>query len=213
MKKKLFVEYSQVNLTRLSEEQLKTESAEKDGAVSGWTAPVWKLDQLNLNGRVYSTELAKRIVAQNAVTGSCDGHDPDFHAEYQNYKAVSKNPSIKDGQLWVDIYIVDEDYARLLDKLVAQGMAIGVSSVGYGETDQDGVINAQTYELVRYLDFVTYPAGQVYAIKKNGSAGDSDEDEKGESADKPGSDEASKELKAKIERYRRVEKILRGEDL
>ena len=39
-----------------------------------------------------------------------------------------------------------------------------MSSVGYGEYLPDGkTINPDTYEVVRLLDFVTSPAGEVYA--------------------------------------------------
>ena len=43
---------------------------------------------------------------------------------------------------------------------------IGVSSVGYGSIDENGVIQ-EDYEIVRYLDFVAMPAGLVYAKPKN----------------------------------------------
>lgn len=214
MTKELFVEYLNVRLNALSEDKLKAESATGGKAIAGaWEAPVWQLDKLNLNGRVYSTELAERIVAQNPITGACDGHDPDYHQDFQNYKAVCKNPSIRDGQLWVEIYIIDEAYDQLLVRLSDLGLGIGVSSVGFGETDMDGVVNAQTYELVRYLDFVTSPAGKVYASKRTAASGNASEGTNGESADSHGTSGLPEALKARIERCRRVENILKGEDL
>lgn len=130
-----------------------------------WTASVWKLDQVNLNGHIYSTELAKRIVAMNLSTVAYDGHDVDWRTgeEYGITKAVCSNARIEAGEMKVDIDFVDEAYEKLLTLLVEKGVSIGVSSVGYGEMDEKGNIRPDTFELVRFLDFVTCPAGEVYA--------------------------------------------------
>ena len=141
---------------------------EKDGS-GKWSASIWKLDERNLNGRIYGTELAKRIVAENKVTVAYDGHDVDWRTgeEYGITKAVASNPRIENGELRVDIDFVDEAYEALLAKLVDKGVAIGVSSVGYGEEDEVGHVNPASYELVRYFDFVTCPAGEVYATMES----------------------------------------------
>lgn len=130
-----------------------------------WTASVWKLDKKNLNGRTYSTALAQRLVKEDARTLAYDGHEAQYASggEYAIAKAVCSHPRIEDGELRVDIDFVDEAYERMLQSLMAKGIAIGVSSVGYGCEDEDGHIEEESYELVRYLDFVTCPAGEVYA--------------------------------------------------
>lgn len=140
-----------------------TEEDQKSGYAAHWRAPVWRLDQRNLNGRTYTTTLAKRIVAENIATGVCDGHTPDPEKEYGNYVAVAKNPAIENGLMYVDIYILDDDYASRLDKIRTLGVPIGVSSCGWGETDEYGVVDTDSYEIERYMDFVQHPAAEVYA--------------------------------------------------
>ena len=56
------IEYAEVSLNKVMTEG-------SDTHVNHWTAPVWQLDKLNLNGRLYSTKLAQRIVAEAAKTG------------------------------------------------------------------------------------------------------------------------------------------------
>ncbi len=197
--KKLFTEMMSVEAGKIRSIALKEE--EKKDYSAHWRAPVWHLDTVNLNGRVYGTELAKRIVAENQVTGVCDGHDPDYHFEFKNFVAVAKNPTIEDGFLYVDIYMVDQAFAQNLEKMHALGLPIGVSSCGYGETDQYGNVVAATYELIRYMDFVTSPAGLVYATPK--------EEGKGKPTGKPAGDEASK-LAAKASAYLKVNDFLRS---
>lgn len=164
-----------------------------------WTASIWKLDQKNLNGRIYSTELAKKICAENKVTVAYDGHDVNWATgeEYGISKAVCLNPRIEGEELRVDIKFVDKDYEALLTFLAEEGVAIGVSSVGYGETDDYGRIKEDTYELVRYLDFVTMPAGEVYA-KMGEKAGGRHPGQSEESMDESDADEALAERRSKV---------------
>lgn len=135
-----------------------------DGSAK-WSAPVWRLGVMNLNGRTYPLELAQRIVEESPVTVAYDGHNVDMQTgeEYGIAKAVCSNPRIEGNELWVDIDFVDKDYEALLKSLMDRGVSIGVSSVGWGDMDKDGVVIAESYELVRFLDFVLSPAGEVYA--------------------------------------------------
>ena len=159
MEKKLLIESGGV----LHRPMLKEEAGGGNGR---WTATVWKLGEMNLNGRIYSRPLGERIVAEGKVTVAYDGHDVNWVTgeEYGIAKAVCSNPRIEGNELRVDIDFVDQEYEKLLELLVEKGVAIGVSSVGYGELDpMSNVIIPESYELVRYLDFVTMPAGEVYA--------------------------------------------------
>ena len=179
---KLLREYATAStIRRLGEERL----AEQTGSVGAWSAPIWNIGKLNLNGRVYTEELAKRLVAENKATLAYDSHRHEWGEAYLAAVAVVRNPRIEDGQLWVDVFFVDKAYSDKLFAIHEAGVPIGVSSVGYGETDNDGVVNAATYELVRYLDFVTDPANETYAepenetvnVKKEESAGSQESDE------------------------------------
>ena len=137
-----------------------------------WTAEVWRLDEVNLNGRVYSTELAQRIVKEGLKTMAYDGHEADWKSGHDYAPAIAycENPRIENGCLVVDIHFLesqkDNPSVKNIRELFKAGLPIGVSSVGYGSIDENGVIQ-QDYELVRYLDFVAMPAGLVYAVPKS----------------------------------------------
>ena len=138
------------------------------GNVRKWTADIWKLGVQNLNGRIYPKELGERLVKEQPITTANDGHWNDLMSgkEYGRAKAVVKNLRIESDVLKADIiFLKSEDrYEEKLAELIESGIEIGVSSVGYGEYLPDGkTINPVTSELVRLLDFVTSPAGEVYA--------------------------------------------------
>ena len=165
MKKELLIE----DCIALTPPINKEEEADKSSDV--WVADIWKLDERNLNGRTYPKALGERIVRENRTTLANDGHEYQV-GEYGVAKAVCSNPRIENGYLRVDVQIIDKDYAHKLLMISQAGMKIGVSSCGYGTCDENGVVDVATYELVRYMDFVTRPAGQVYAtINKTNPAG------------------------------------------
>lgn len=122
--------------------------------------PVWRLDIENLNGRIYTTSLAERIVNENAITNVLRNHLDDFEAEIADIKAIAKNPVIEDGIMKVDIHLVDENFAKLIENIVDAGGKVGLSSVGYGYLNEDKEI--EEYTLVRYADFVINPSALVF---------------------------------------------------
>ncbi len=203
MKKKLIESFTLASIVKVQKEEVL-----KEGKVYlHWQTPVWQLGVLNLNGRVYTYELGKRVEKENKVTMAYDGHD-DYNKNFGEMKAVCKDPFIKDNELWVNVYIIDEQYADILSKAYDLGLAIGVSSVGYGEIDKDGVVNPATYEVVRYLDFVPNPAGQVYAAPKDNKE-DKDVEENSKKPTESTDDvEDSTELEKTIEFYAKINKYI-----
>ncbi len=76
--------------------------------------------------------------------------------EYKNAVATCDNLRVEDGILRCDISFLkcEKEYEDKLKELAERGIAIGVSSVGYGEYEADGkTIKPETYEMVRILDF------------------------------------------------------------
>lgn len=159
-----------------------------------WVADVWKLGERNLNGRTYTKEVAEKVIKEKPSTLAYDGHFADMVSgnEYGIAKAVCKNPRIEGNLLRVDLEFIDEEFEEKLNKIAKAGVPIGVSSVGFGETDEKGVIIPATYSLVRYLDFVTMPAGEVYANKE------SKEVENSESVDKENENKEVSESRLKL---------------
>lgn len=150
-----------------------------------WVADIWRLGERNLNGRTYTKEVAEKVIKEKPSTVAYDGHFADAVSgnEYGIAKAICKNPRIESNILKVDIEFVDDDFERKIERIAGAGVPVGVSSVGFGEVDEKGNIIPETYSLVRYLDFVTSPAGEVYATKENKEAKNSesvDEEDKKE---------------------------------
>ena len=148
----------------------------KDGGRK-WECDVWKLGEINLNGRIYTRELAERLCKEGVVTTVNDGHLQDWVSgkEYECAKAVASNLRIEGNVLKCDLTFLssEKEYEEKLAELSRLGISIGVSSVGYGEYEPDGkTVKADTYEVIRVVDFVTQPAGEVYATY--GGAGNDD---------------------------------------
>ena len=181
---------------------------EKAGSKSKWECDIWKLGEENLNGRIYTEKLAERLVEEQPITIVNDGHFCDYcnGQEYENAKAVASGLWIEDGVLKCRLDFLDSEsaYEKKLEELASKGVSIGVSSVGYGEYEDDGkTINPETYMVVRLVDFVTTPAGEVYANKVDD---DEPEDEDGE--EEPEDDgQGSLEQKESLSPERRKEII------
>lgn len=147
------------------------QEAQGDPASDSWTAEVWRLDEVNLNGRVYTRSLAERVVRDGIKTMAYDGHEADFQSGHDFAPAIAycDNPRIEGNVLVVDIHFLesqrDSASVRNIRELFKAGLPIGVSSVGYGSIDENGIVQ-DDYEVVRYLDFVAQPAGLVYAEPK-----------------------------------------------
>ncbi len=130
-----------------------------------YSVPIWNLNERNLNGRTYTTALAERIVKENKETLCNDGHDS--YTEYAGAMAHAFNPRIENNQLWVDFEFIDETYAAKITFCIDHNIPVGVSSVGYGSMDEHGVVDPDTYELVRYFDFVQHPANETFVAKES----------------------------------------------
>lgn len=171
---------------------------EKAGSTAKWECDIWKVGEENLNGRIYTEELAERLVKEQPVTIVNDGHFCDYcnGQEYENAKAVASNLRIENGVLKCSLSFLESEsaYEKKLEELASKGVAIGVSSVGYGEYDNDGkTIKADTYMVVRLVDFVTMPAGEVYATRIEGEEEPEDEEEKEPESDGGDSMESKEE--------------------
>ena len=132
---------------------------------SEWSVPIWNLGERNLNGRTYTEELAQRLVKEAAKTLANDGHF-DECSEYANARAYAYEPWIENNQMWVKFKFIDSEYEDKIIFCLENGIPVGVSSVGYGSMDAQGVIDAATYELIRYFDFVNQPANETFVQKE-----------------------------------------------
>ena len=144
-----------------------TRIVEKNGqryeALGAYKVPVWRLDERNLNERVYSTKLAEQVVRDNKTTYACDSHldEPKF----EDVKAIGKNPTIENGILWSECYMVDEEFNKKVERIIEAGAGVGLSSSAWGDQDSDGNILTEGFEIDRYFDFVLDPSYEVYLTK------------------------------------------------
>lgn len=151
----------------------RTPLTEAEGPSDGkWSVRLWKLGERNLNGRTYTEEIAKQVIANNAVTLCNDGHER-YACEYLEAVAVASEPYIEDGYLCCRFEFIDKAYEEKMKVCLEKNIPVGVSSVGFGACDEHGVVTE--YELVRYFDFVNHPANEVYVNQKKEEASATDE--------------------------------------
>lgn len=149
--------------------------------------PVWRLDVMNRNGRVYTKELALQLIEQGKITFARDSHQyTDINLPFtgeHGVKAIGKNPFIKDEILYVECHFVDLDYKEMIKMILEKGGFVGLSSVGYGDIKESGEVC--DYELLAYFDFVDTPSAGVYIDPEQMKESDSKEIEEteNESAD------------------------------
>lgn len=154
---------------------LMSDSVSNDGKT--WSVPIWTFGVKNLNGRIYPQELGERLVKDKRSSLCMDGHEE--LTEYAGAMAYAHDPYIENGQLWVKFEFIDEAYEKKIRFCLENEIPVGVSSVGWGETDKDGNVNPDTYEIVRYFDFVTSPANETYVTE---SEDESQNETQGEAA-------------------------------
>ena len=129
--------------------------------------PVWRLDQKNLNERVYGKELAEKLMKEQPVTLGLTNHPlDDNNIDVGSTFAVERNPHVKEGIMYVDSYLVG-DKGQLAKEILEAGGSIGLSSSAYGDVDKSGNVQLEGFEIDRFADWVDNPSYQVFASKEN----------------------------------------------
>jgi len=158
-------------LEKKIEDKTIVEAAGKSYSSVGGTyyeVPVWRLDKKNLNNRVYTSSLAKKLIKENKVTVALKDHpNADEDGSVDRIVAIGKNPHIRDGVLYADCYFVDDDFRKKVENILEHGGNIGLSSSGDGSVDDDGYVLDEDYVLQRYFDFVLTPSYEVYLTKES----------------------------------------------
>lgn len=140
----------------------------KYSVLGAYRVPIWRLDKKNLNGRVYSSSLAEKVIKESKITYALDGHPEDnYDPVYEDVKAVGKNPTKINGILYSDCYFVDEDFYKKAKRILEAGAGIGLSSSSWGDVDDKGNVLIEEFEIERYFDFVLNPSYEVFLTKEN----------------------------------------------
>lgn len=141
-------------------------NGKKYSVSEGFEVPVWRLGKKNLNGRTYNESLGQRMTKEfkEAITANLADH-PNEDGSVNDILSVSKNPHIKEGILYVDSYIVDENFEKKLNKMIEAGYGLGVSSSVLGEVSDNGTVIDESVELERWFDWVLSPSYEVYVTE------------------------------------------------
>jgi hypothetical protein len=137
--------------------------------------PFTRPGQKNLNGRIYSYKLWDRIfqLFANKSTVSLCNH-PEDDGDPARIWAVLRNPGYNEDKTlgMVDCYILDNELGRTANGVLLAGGDLGLSSSGLGDFEVDGItVDADTYELERFFDWVLNPSYSVFGTlddKKEG---------------------------------------------
>lgn len=149
-----------------SNNKVMVEGIEKNVS-GGYLVPIWRLDKKNLNERTYTKRLAEKIIKENKVTLALANHPKD-EGSVKDIVAVGKNPTIKNGVMFAECYFVDEDFEKMVEKILALDGKLGLSSSGLGEVDSSGNVVEENFILERYFDvLVSDPSYEVYITKEN----------------------------------------------
>ncbi len=146
-----------------------TRIVEKDGTKykcrAAYELPVWRLNEKNLNERIYGKELADKLMKENPTTLGLANHPKD-DADVTYTFAVERNPHIRENIMYVDAYLVGEN-GELANEIIEAGGSIGLSSSAYGDVDKDGRVKEEDFTIERYADWVDMPSYEVYAKKED----------------------------------------------
>jgi hypothetical protein len=135
-------------------------------ALAVYRFPFTRPNQKNLNGRIYTYKLWDRVFQlfrSKATVSLCD--HPEDDGDPARIWAVLRNPGYSEDKTLglVDCYILDNELGRTAHGVLLAGGDIGLSSSGIGDFEPDGItVDADSYELERFFDWVLNPSYSVF---------------------------------------------------
>jgi len=135
-------------------------------ALAVYRFPFTRPGQKNMNGRIYPFKLWDRIfqLFRTKTTISLCNH-PEDDGDPARIWAVLRNPGYSGDRTlgMVDCYILDNELGRTANGVLLAGGDIGLSSSGTGDFEADGItVDADTFELERFFDWVLNPSYSVF---------------------------------------------------
>lgn len=131
--------------------------------------PVTKFTE-NKNGRIYPKKLWERIQKEKIAEGNlslADHPGDDSDGSIKDICAVWHNFSVTENYGKADWYLIG-NHGQLILEAVQAGGSVGISSVGFGEFQEDEkTVNTESYELQRLGDAVISPSQDVFATYEN----------------------------------------------
>jgi hypothetical protein len=135
-------------------------------ALAVYRFPFTRPGQKNLNGRIYPYKLWDRVfqLFGDKSTVSLCNH-PEDDGDPARIWAVLRNPGYNEDKTlgMVDCYILDNELGRTANGVLIAGGDLGLSSSGLGDFEADGItVDADTFELERFFDWVLNPSYSVF---------------------------------------------------
>jgi hypothetical protein len=135
-------------------------------ALAVYRFPFTRPGQKNSNGRIYPYRLWDRVfqLFRDRPTVSLCNH-PEDDGDPARIWAVLRNPGYSGDRTlgMVDCYILDNELGRTANGVLTAGGDLGLSSSGFGDFEADGVtVDADTFELERFFDWVLNPSYSVF---------------------------------------------------
>jgi hypothetical protein len=170
MVKKKLIENILVPASKIVKLDIPLTEAEVEGtqykALAVYRFPFTRPGQKNLNGRIYLHKLWDRIfqLFKTKSTVSLCNH-PEDDGDPARIWAVLRNPGYNEDRTlgMVDCYILDNELGRTANGVLMAGGDLGLSSSGLGDFEADGItVDADTYELERFFDWVLNPSYSVF---------------------------------------------------
>jgi hypothetical protein len=128
---------------------------------------VWSKNSFNKNQRNYKNVFNKVLKEDKVTIGFC-GHPDEGTENPRDICIVAKNPCmIKDenGEDWLAVYItlVGKPEGEKFEAVLEAGGYLEFSSCADGQVSDDGFVEEEGFELIRWLDCVIYASnGQLF---------------------------------------------------
>lgn len=137
---------------------------------------VWSKNTFNKNGRNYS-KVFNKVLIENKVTIGFVNHPNDSEESYKDVCLVAKNPQIvtdEMGEEWLAVYItlVGRPYGENFEAVLESGGFLEFSSAADGNVDDNGYVEVEGFELLRWADIVVYSSNGQLFFKDKGNIED-----------------------------------------
>jgi hypothetical protein len=137
---------------------------------------VWAKSSFNKNQRNYSNVFNKVLKENKTTIGFC-GHPEDGEEDYKNVCLIAKNPILvtdDDGEEWlaVEITLIGKPYGENFEAVLESGGFLEFSSAADGEVDDNGYVELDGFELLRWADIVVYSSNGQLFFKDKGNIED-----------------------------------------
>ncbi len=163
----ILIKPSQIKKVKLTESKKVLHENKEYKAIAVYSFPISKPGTLNLNERIYSESLWRKVIQEKQAENSYglmghpegDGSPADAWCVWHNIRLEKIN-----GELFTmaDAWLFGP-HGQQVNEGIEAGSEVGLSTAGYGDFEEDGItIRTKDYELERVADHVLTPSFGVF---------------------------------------------------